>query len=472
MTTSIYKKLVRSLSFTITTVMIVILLTTDVAIDTWVHGEFERAMYNKANLLTTLVDEDAEGVEFDFAGEFMPEFEGEGKADPEYYQLWRNGEVFERSDTMDLFSTTTFEHQKLKVGAKLIKEVTLPDGRSGQIVYYSFLPQVDSDDRADFQSLTERTGNEQKPMLLAYALSLEKLNFLTWLIDISFIVAAITVVIIVRFVVKRAVSSGLRPLEEFSESLIHISLADKTAEVTLKNKVVELLPIQDSINLFISDNRKLYLKEQRMTSDMAHELKTPVAELISLAEVTLKFPNDPTLSKTFTPDVLAIGKRLENVVSNIMLFHRYTNKTFERNDVFDLSQVIARLGEKMPQIQLKSQADMLITSNLFAFETIASNLLKNAVTYSPENAPIKVDIAALADKVIQLSISNVCASLLCNEDLQLMFDPLWQKDCSRTSTQNFGLGLSIVKSFTKALGGEIRAEMEGDIIHFRLSLPQ
>lgn len=472
MTTSIYKNLVRSLSFAITGVIIVILLITDVAVDNWVHGEFERAMYNKANLLTTLVDEDAEGVEFDFAGEFMPEFEGKGKVDPEYYQLWRNGEVFERSDTMDLFSTTTFEHQKLKIGAKFIKEVTLPDGRSGQILYYSFLPQVDSDDRVDFQRLAESTGNEQKPMLLAYALSLEKLNFLTWLIDISFIVAAITVVIIVRFVVKRAVSSGLRPLDEFSENLMHISLADKTAEVTLKNKVVELLPIQDSINQFISDNRNLYLKEQRMTSDMAHELKTPVAELISLAEVTLKFPNDPTLSKTFTSDVLAISKRLENVVSNIMLFHRYTNETFEKNDVFDLSQVIMRLSEKLPRIELKSQADMLITSNLFAFETIVSNLLKNAVTYSPENSPIKVDISALADNTVQLSISNVCASPLCNEDLKLMFDPLWQKDSSRTSTENFGLGLSIVKSFTKALGGEIRTEVADGIIYFHLSLPK
>ncbi|MGB3727602.1 MAG: HAMP domain-containing sensor histidine kinase [Glaciecola sp.] len=472
MTTSIYKKLVRSLSFTITAVMIVILLITDVAIDTWVHGEFERAMYNKASLLTTLVDEDADGVEFDFAGEFMPEFEGKGKADPEYYQLWRDGEVFERSDTMDLFSTTTFEHQKLKVGTKLIKEITLPDGRSGQILYYSFFPQVDSDDRADFQKLTERTGNKQKPMLLAYALSLEKLNFLTWLIDISFIVAAIAVIFIVRFVVKRAVSSGLMPLEEFSESLVHISLADKTAEVKLKNKVVELLPIQESINQFISDNRSLYLKEQRMTSDMAHELKTPVAELINLAEVTLKFPNDPILSKTFTSDVLAISKRLENVVSNIMLFHRYTNETFEKNDVFDLSQVIMRLSEKLPRIELKSQADMLITSNLFAFETIVSNLLKNAVTYSPENSPIKVNISALADNTVQLSISNICVSPLCNEDLKLMFDPLWQKDSSRTSTENFGLGLSIVKSFTKALGGEIRTEVADGIIYFHLSLPK
>lgn len=152
MTSSIYKRLVRSLSISITAVTIFILLVTDVAIDTWVDAEFERAMYNKASLLTTLVDEDAESVEFDFAGEFMPEFEGKTNVDPEYYQLWRNGKVYERSDTMDLFATQTFDYKKLKIGTKLIQEVTLPDGRDGLILYYSFLPQVDSDDREDFQA--------------------------------------------------------------------------------------------------------------------------------------------------------------------------------------------------------------------------------------------------------------------------------------------------------------------------------
>ena len=269
-------------------------------------------MYNKASLLTTLVHEDAQSVVFDFAGEFMPEFEG--KADPEYYQLWHSGEVFERSDTLDLFAVKSFEYQELKVGTKLVKGIILPDGRSGQILYYRFLPQVDSDDRQDFQALISETGQQQQPMLLAYAMSLEKLNFLTWLIDISFLVAAITVALIVRLLVKRAVLSGLMPLQEFSQSLKNISLADKTAEVELKNKVLELLPIQDSINTFITENRKLYLKEQRMTSDIAHELKTPITELINLAEVTLKFPNDPKLSKTFTPDVLEISQRLEKVV--------------------------------------------------------------------------------------------------------------------------------------------------------------
>lgn len=317
-----------------------------------------------------------------------------------------------------------------------------------------------------------QTGEEQKPMLLAYAISTEKLSFLTWLIDISFIVAAIFVVMMVRFLVKRAVSSGLMPLEEFSNNLVDISLADKTAEVVLKNKVEELLHIQHSLNTFISENRSLYMKEQRMTSDIAHELKTPIAELINLAEVTLKFPNDPSLKATFTNDVLDISKRLEKVVSSIMLFHRYNNECFELNDVFDAVQVVTRLSANYKRVQINSQPDMLVTSNLFAFETILTNLLKNAAAYSPKDSLINVNIEALADKSIQISVSNTCTSALSKQDLEYIFDPLWQKDSARTSTENFGLGLSIVKSFTKGLGGTIGVEVENEVIHFRVNLKQ
>lgn len=155
-----------------------------------------------------------------------------------------------------------------------------------------------------------------------------------------------------------------------------------------------------------------------------------------------------------------------------MIFHRYNNESFEKNDVFDVTQVLMRLAEKLPRVEISSQPDMLITSNLFALETIASNLLKNAVTYSPCDSDINVNLAALDNGCIELLVSNVCIHSLSKDDLQLMFDPLWQKDSSRTSTENFGLGLSIVNSFAKALGGSISVDVEGDVIHFRVILVQ
>ncbi len=467
---SIYRRLVRSLSISITSVTIGILLLTDLAVDSWVHDEFDRAMHNKAILLTTLVDEDAQSIEFDFAGEFMPEFEGE--ADPEYYQLWRGEETFERSDTLDIFAINSLPYQTVALGSELSIDITLPDGRDGRVLYYRFLPQVDSDDRQEYNAMVAATGKQQQPMLLAYAISTEKLNFLTWMIDISFIVAAILVVLIIRFLVKHAVSSGLKPLDEFTKNLKSISVADKHAELRFSTQVDELLPIQTSINTFIEENRALYLKEQRLTSDIAHELKTPIAELINLSEVSIKFPDDKNLNASFKPDVLDISLRLQKVVDSILLFHRYSNETFDKNDVFDPYQVIGRLTANCSRVSIHVEGESNpLASNLFAFECIFNNLIKNANTYSPTGSNIDITIRSGKLNRTEICIRNQCQTPLLDEDINAMFDPLWQKDAARTSTMNFGLGLSIVKTFVLALNGDIEVATHNEEIIFIVSLP-
>lgn len=467
---SIYQRLVRSLSFSITSVTIGILLLADVAVDSWVHGEFNRAMYNKANLLTTLVDEDAQGIEFDFAGEFMPEFER--NAAPEYYQLWRDGETFERSDTLDIFATKSLDYKEVNVGEELTVDIILPDGRGGQVLYYRFLPQIDSDDREEYSAMVAETGAKQQPMLLAYAISTEELNLLMSMIDISFFIAAILVVLIIRTAVKKAVSNGLKPLEEFTEKLKSISVANKCSSITLSNQVLELMPIQESLNTFIQDNRKLYLKEQRLTSDIAHELKTPITELINLTEVSIKFPNDASLEATYKPEILNIGLRMQDIVANMLLFHRYSHEKFEKNDVFDSFQVLSRLSESNSRVEIVADSNAKpITSNLFAFERVFTNLLKNADTYSPPNSKIHINVVMPTPQTLQIAIMNQCTTELTQDDLELIFEPLWQKDTSRTSTINFGLGLSIVQTFVVGLSGRVDVYFEKNEVVFSVTLP-
>ncbi|WP_039995047.1 hypothetical protein, partial [Paraglaciecola chathamensis] len=389
--TSIHNRLINSISFSITLVTVAILLLTDIVVDNWIHQEHKRAAENKVNLLTTLVKEDLDGVEFDFAGEFMPEFEGE--SDPEYYQLWRETEIFEKSDTLSLFSINAFEYKNLDLGKRIVEELTLPDGRSGQIYYYSFLPQIKTEDRALYNTRLRNTGNKQEPMLIAYAISAEKHNILMWLVDISFLAAAIFVTFLVRKLVKTTVKRGLTPLEKFSNDIKSIRLADTCHEIVLTHQVTELIPIQESINTFISENKKLYLKEQRLTSDIAHELKTPIAELINLSEVSIKFPNDVNSSIKLGKDVLEIGQRLERIVESILLLHRYNNNKLEKNDIFDVSQKLEELTRNYKSVHLDCEESILLTSNLFAFEIIISNLLNNADNYKPINSYIKISCA-------------------------------------------------------------------------------
>jgi len=126
--TSIKKKLSKYISISVSILLVGIFLVTDILVDTWISTEFDRAMKTKAGLLTTLISEDMQEVEFDFAGEFMPEFEGLN--DPEYYQLWRDNKVFERSDTLDLFELHDLPKLTVNLHETKIENITLPDGRS------------------------------------------------------------------------------------------------------------------------------------------------------------------------------------------------------------------------------------------------------------------------------------------------------------------------------------------------------
>ncbi len=464
---SMRSRLVNTLSFVITGFMLAILLATDIAVDSWIDNEFNRGMSTKAGLLMTLVHEHESGIEFDFAGEFLPEFQGD--AEPEYYQLWYDGEVFELSESLKFLGDTHFEYKKLLVGESEIFSQTLPDGRDGRIVYTRFIPQIDSSERPNYSIPIKPVT--QTPMTLAYATSAESIEFVLWLIDIVFLIVTLIVIIFIRMFVSKSVDNSLRPLNNLNQEIRQLSIVKQTSEVQLTGTVKELLPVVDSLNRFIKENRQLYLREKRLTSDITHELKTPIAELINLTEVAIRFPDDQSLHIDFKPQVLKISLRLKNIVSNLLLLHKYSDNKFDKNDACDVNQVLERTIESTNNTNLKlalaSNLPALVT-NVFALESILSNLVNNALQHSPPGSNIYITTRLQGSRQIQLTISNEMSKLLTERDLAYIFAPLWQKDNARSSDENFGLGLSIAKAFARGIDAELSAVVNKHIITFTL----
>jgi signal transduction histidine kinase len=313
---SIKKKLSRYISISISILLVSLFFITDISVDSWISNQFDRAMVNKAGLLETLVSEAPEKIDFDFADEFMPEFSGVN--DPEYFQLWRDNKVFERSETLKLFEDNELPRLAVALHKSSITNITLPDGRSGRMYFTRFKPQIDSDVREAFGVAREEFVKNQKPMELAYATSNEALNQILWFVDIIFIFTSIAAVIAVRLIVFNVVERGLKPLDELNAALKQINLNSEVSEISTNTLPEELVAIAEGINHFISENKTLYSREKRITSDIAHELKTPIAELLNLSEVAIKFPNEKQLAASFKTDVLTITQRFKNIVNGIM----------------------------------------------------------------------------------------------------------------------------------------------------------
>ena len=464
---SIKKKLSRYISISISILLVSLFFVTDISVDTWISNEFDRAMINKAGLLETLISEEPEEIEFNFADEFMPEFSGIN--DPEYFQLWRDNKVFERSKTLNLFENNELPKLAVALHESSIINITLPDGRSGRMYYTKFLPQIDSDVREDHGITKEIFAKTQKPMELAYATSNEGLNQILWFVDIIFIFTSLIAVIAVRIIVFNVVERGLKPLDKLNTELKQINLNSEVSAISTTKLPEELIAIAEGINHFIRVNKILYSREKRITSDIAHELKTPIAELLSLSEVAIKFPHEKQLSATFKDDVLNITKRLRNIVNGILLLQKSTCQSELEKQEINVDRLLNAIitsenkANRDVTVNFNSQCENVYT-NEFAFTTVLTNLVNNALYYSPDLTPVIIAVEPYPDlnntKQVMVTISNTSKFEYLEEDLALFFEPLWQKDSSRTSEERYGLGLAIVKSYCDKIGASLTVAIE------------
>ena len=117
---------------------------------------------------------------------------------------------------------------------------------------------------------------------------------------------------------------------------------------------------------------------------------------------------------------------------------------------------------------MESPSLLFVQSDQFCIEAILTNLIDNALYYSPKDSLVNIKVQSMNDQTI-LSISNQLSEEMDDEDLNCMFEPLWQKDKSRTSEQHFGLGLSIVKRLCSQMDIELSVHLQPEnIIKFRL----
>ena len=467
---SIRRKLVNNISALLSAVLLTIFVTVDFSIDTWVEEQFNQSLNNKANYLKTLVEDNNGNVEFDFAGEFMSEYEQVDAS--EFYQLWHGDKLFERSDSLALFPDSDLPFLDMPINESKIIDIELPNGHDGRALISHFIAQKNDRNTSGLGIFNQMT--------LTIAASTSELNRILIIIDVVFILTCILGVFSVRYLVTRIVSQGLSPLNNLNEQIKSLDITGATQLIKSNIKIEELEPIRNELNKFITVNQQLYNNEKRLTSDIAHELKTPIAELISLSEVALRYPNDKRISDTYTSDVLSISQRMKTIVSNLLLLQRSSSSAIELtlqtivlNDL--ITQVINELTFKHPDItqRINNQLDekFTIITDEFSLNTILSNLIDNALFYGLKEH--KIELNATKDKCrLILAITNKISNPLNEEELSAIFDPLYQLDSSRTNTQRHGLGLSIVQSLCNLNSFKITAEnSKNSSLTLKLTLP-
>lgn len=450
---SIKASLVKQLTLLISLILFFVLLFLDISVDTYVEKQFENTLVQEGKRLVNLVKVERGRISLSAHADLKQEFDPQQQA--KYFQIWVDDQVIEKSASLEAFPDFTMPNIKLMSNEYLIKSITLPDGKSGRLFIYN-------------------VGNAQKynaayqgDIYLGLARVSESLENILVLIDIVFLLTAIGTAFFVRHLVNKIVTRGLQPIDLLNKQIREMNVNDEHTHFAITAPPEEINTIIDELNQFLKENRTLLQSEQRLTSDIAHELKTPISELMSVTEIAIKFPDNEEVLATFKDDVIAISRRMHNIVNSLLMFNKANSKQFKVSTTkvdltaqltafINRTYTISKANEG--RIMLSCPQGVMINSDLFCLDSILTNLINNALFYSPANTPVAIKVEENHEQ-ISLTVTNQLTLAVSDNDLLNMFEPLWQKDTARTSENHFGLGLSIVQRLCEQIGARISVQL-------------
>jgi len=283
------------------------------------------------------------------------------------------------------------------------------------------------------------------------------------------IVVGSAAVIVTSAMLISVVHGGLRPLRRLATRIEELGEGNLSARVELPHAPAELAPMVDRLNDLLARLEASFRREKAFTSDVAHELRTPLAGLRSTLEVSASKPREPDAYRTAIQESLAITCQMQTMVQNLLCLARMeagqVQVVRECVDVAALlrecwAMVDREAAERRLRITWELANPCLVETDGHKLRQVFQNLLDNAVSYTNEGGSIAVQAKA-NDSQALIEITNT-GCRLSPEEIERVFDRFWRGDGTRGDTGHCGLGLSLAQRIVALLKGDIQAESMTD----------
>lgn len=303
-------------------------------------------------------------------------------------------------------------------------------------------------------------------------------SFLNTLNQLLFLAAAITAVLSLllgNYMAKRLSD----PISRVIKTAEQISAGNYDARAEEESSTTrEITALTDTVNALAQTLGRHETLRKRLTADVAHELRTPLANLQSHLEAMIDgvWEADAHRLKGCYEETV----RLSGIVNDLETLARYDGEAVSlHEDSFDLSALVSTVvsgfetefADKHIRLTLRLTTQE-IRADRDKITQILINLLSNALKYTPAGGSIDVSLDGDAD-CAQISVKDTGIGIS-PQDLPLIFERFYRADKSRNrATGGSGIGLAIAKSLAEAHGGTITAASEpGRGSAFTLSLPK
>lgn len=272
-----------------------------------------------------------------------------------------------------------------------------------------------------------------------------------------------------------AARRGLAPLQDMRREVEGITARRLDARLSATAVPAELADLAVTLNEMLARLENSFRRLSNFSSDLAHELRTPVCNLLTQTQVTLSRARTAAGYR----DILASNaeelERLSRVIADMLFLAKSDNDLVIPNrepvDLIDEVKGVFEFYEALSEekaIVLTCTGRGSISGDRLMVRRAISNLLSNAVRHTDVGGTVAVQVDDSGGTHVTLSVAN-SGSSISPEHLPRVFDRFYRVDASRQrQSDGAGLGLAITRSILRAHGGDALAHSENGVTTFRL----
>lgn len=256
------------------------------------------------------------------------------------------------------------------------------------------------------------------------------------------------------------VRRGLMPLRDISGQIGQMHPDRLQARIAQSEWPAELHVLAVTFDELMERIARSFEQLSRFSSDLAHEFRSPINNLVAAASVTLGRARTQAEYQNTLAVVVEEGERLSRMVSSMLFLARADHaQQLVRKELVSTATEFGKLVDffdilaEESGVTLAYEGDLVLSADPMLLRQALSNLVANALRHTPKGGRIAL-AAQDQGMAVALTVSDTGCGIA-QEHQPLIFDRFYRVDAARSSTDSTGLGLSVVRSIAELHGGSV-----------------
>lgn len=275
-----------------------------------------------------------------------------------------------------------------------------------------------------------------------------------------------------------AARRGTTSLRLVTRLAAHVSVESLAERLPADRIPVELSALAASFNAMLSRLEDSFDRLSNFSSDLAHELRTPITNAMTQTQVTLSQARSADEYREMLYSNLEEFQRLSRIVEEMLFLARAehglqlpenvpVDLARETDSLLDFFEALAAAKE----VRLGRTGNAVALGDRMMLRRAIANLLSNAIRHTASGHEVTVALEVGAEGAAHLRVKNPGADIA-SEHLPLLFERFYRVDASRGAVDGgTGLGLAITKAIVEAHKGTIQVSSAGGETVFAITLP-